>query len=332
MALPEIKGGMFSAGSATTGAYVKHMPFMQAARAGGSDGTGQIFQIQANHANKKLAYRTRDKGLWNDWIEVYSPFNKPNAYDVGAMVNVEYDANVSDIKVGGTYRLSTAFTNGPTDALGGQSPTYSQLLHVGGKGDTNWQMIGDFRGKNLWWRGYNDSFANGGDWHRVFHTGNTPTPDELSLPYNARNRYDVRDYGVVGDGVTDDTDNFVRACNTVHGLNGTLTAPGHLHIKLNGVKRTVTVRCNVDFNNAIVDLSDFEGMVMFSRKVIDPITCWGAGKDPANPGNPEHPLITALQVQDKLKGGALEGWKNIPDVEDCYFMMNTEEPLFSYRG
>ncbi|MGL5964759.1 MAG: hypothetical protein ACRCZ2_10245, partial [Fusobacteriaceae bacterium] len=103
-------------------------------------------------------------------------------------------------------------------------------------------------------------------------------------------------------------------------------------IKLNGVKRTVTVRCNVDFNNAIVDLSDFEGMVMFSRKVVDPVICWGAGKDPLNPGNPEHPLITALQVEDKLQGGALRGWEDIPEVEDSYFMINTDEPLFSYRS
>ncbi|MGL5964578.1 MAG: hypothetical protein ACRCZ2_09340, partial [Fusobacteriaceae bacterium] len=182
-------------------------------------------------------------------------------------------------------------------------------------------MIGDFRGKNLWWRGYNDSFLNGGTWNRIFHSGNIPTFDELNLPYLARNRYDVRDYGVVGDGVTDDTDNFVRACNTVHGLNGTLTAPGNMRIRLAGVNRTVTVRCNMDLNNAVIDMNDFQGMIMFSRKVIDPITI-----------RPPHALIDALCVEDKLQGGELRGWKDIPDVEDSYFMINTEEPLFSYRG
>ncbi|MGL4993924.1 MAG: hypothetical protein ACRC6R_07355, partial [Bacteroidales bacterium] len=317
---PEIKGGAFNSGGASAGAYSNYSPFLQAARAGGSDGTGQLLQIQANHNSKKMAFRTRDKNEWNTWESVYSPSNKPSPLEIGAVTAEEFDGDLNSVKDPGMYRISSNYTNGPEDELGGSKPTYSQMLNVKAAGDTAWQMIGDFRGKNLWWRGFNDSFANGGDWHRVYHSGNKPTLPELGAPMETGNKYDVRNFGVTCDGVTDDTDAFIRACNTVYGYNGTLTAPGNGIIKLSGVNKTVTVRCNMNLNNATIDISDFKGMISFAR--TQPETVCG----------PDHPLVKALQVEDKLTGSSFKGWANIPEVEDCYFMMNTEEPLFSYRG
>ncbi|MGL5965323.1 MAG: pyocin knob domain-containing protein, partial [Fusobacteriaceae bacterium] len=93
MNVPELKGGIFNSAANSAGAYANYMPFIQGVRPGGSDGSGQMLQMQANHLTKKFAYRTRVEGNWTDWVEPYSKYNLPTATDVKAMVRKEWDGD-----------------------------------------------------------------------------------------------------------------------------------------------------------------------------------------------------------------------------------------------
>lgn len=77
-------GGFFGAGGDTgKNYYNKYAPLIQAFRAGGGDGSGQIVQMQEGDGT--IAFRNRSNNVWSAWTKLYSTNFKPTAAEVGAL-------------------------------------------------------------------------------------------------------------------------------------------------------------------------------------------------------------------------------------------------------
>ncbi|QIN94810.1 virion-associated protein [Proteus phage Privateer] len=69
----EITYSGFGAGNAkSTNFFDYGAPLISAARFGGSDSTGQVFQLQSrvSKTNNEIAYRTRNTNEWTDWLKL----------------------------------------------------------------------------------------------------------------------------------------------------------------------------------------------------------------------------------------------------------------------
>lgn len=110
--------------------------------------------------------------------KVYHEGNKPTAADVDAPIKMQFAGDLNTIRTAGHYRLNTGFTNGPSGSY-----QYAQMLHVNGGGDTHLQILGSYSSQHLFWRGFNNSFGQGGNWNKIYHEGNKPTAQEVgALP------------------------------------------------------------------------------------------------------------------------------------------------------
>ncbi|HHW4773082.1 TPA: hypothetical protein ACUY60_003850 [Providencia stuartii] len=72
-----LESGFYSGGGGVTKAgnnFHSYSPLIHACRAGGADQSGMTLQLQGNTA-KLLAYRQKNKGVWNGWFEIYSTGN-----------------------------------------------------------------------------------------------------------------------------------------------------------------------------------------------------------------------------------------------------------------
>ncbi len=106
--------------------------------------------------------------------KIYHEGNKPTAADVNAPVKMTFTGDLNTIRTAGHYRLDPGFTNGPSGSY-----QYSQMLHINGSGDTHVQILGSYSSQSLFWRGFNNTFSQGGSWNRIYHEGNKPTSAEL---------------------------------------------------------------------------------------------------------------------------------------------------------
>lgn len=108
--------------------------------------------------------------------KVYHEGNKPTAADVYAPIKMQFAGDLNTIRTAGHYRLNPGFTNGPSGSY-----QYAQMLHVNGGGDTHLQILGSYSSQHLFWRGFNNTFGQGGNWNKIYHEGSKPTPAELGV-------------------------------------------------------------------------------------------------------------------------------------------------------
>lgn len=108
--------------------------------------------------------------------KIYHEGNKPTAADVDAPIKIQFAGDLNTIRTSGHYRLNTGFTNGPTGSY-----QYSQMLHINGGGDTHVQILGSYSSQYLFWRGFNNTFGQGGNWNKIYHEGSKPTASELNV-------------------------------------------------------------------------------------------------------------------------------------------------------
>lgn len=108
--------------------------------------------------------------------KIYHEGNKPTAADVDAPIKLQFAGDLNTIRTAGHYRLNTGFTNGPTGSY-----QYSQMLHINGGGDTHVQILGSYSSQYLFWRGFNNTFGQGGNWNKIYHEGSKPTASELNV-------------------------------------------------------------------------------------------------------------------------------------------------------
>ncbi|MGL6433012.1 pyocin knob domain-containing protein [Aeromonas caviae] len=93
-ALPNV-GGIFAASGAGSLNYAnRYSPIIQAFRAGGSDLSGQVLQIQ--ELSGSIVVRSRNGGIWTSWNKLYGERNRPTPGDVGA-VNKTGDTMTGDL-------------------------------------------------------------------------------------------------------------------------------------------------------------------------------------------------------------------------------------------
>lgn len=108
--------------------------------------------------------------------KIYHEGNKPTAADVDAPIKMQFAGDLNTLRTAGHYRLNTGFTNGPSGSY-----QYSQMLHINGGGDTHVQIMGSYSSTHLFWRGFNNTFSQGGTWNKIYHEGNKPTAAELGV-------------------------------------------------------------------------------------------------------------------------------------------------------
>lgn len=129
----------------------------------------------------------------------------------------------------------------------------------------------------------------------------------------------VSTYGVVGDGVTDDTQAFLFAVEDANNRGATLTMPGHFQIKLVG-SQNIIIKTSIDFNHAIVDLTEYSGLIKVLR------TKTGVTYDENSS------VVQAMKRDAVITGSYIPGWADVKEVNDSFIRINTDEPFYRYRG
>ncbi|EGI6812648.1 hypothetical protein OHZ45_003879 [Escherichia coli] len=126
-------------------------------------------------------------------------------------------------------------------------------------------------------------------------------------------------FGVKGDGVSDDTLAVKAAAIYANQTKQKLVAKASQRIKITG-SDAIEFNYSVDFNGAVVDVSQYESSLRFKR----PST-----QSQYLPGSQ---LFTDLQSESTLTGQYFSGWLNTELVNDSFVIIETSQPFFNYSG
>lgn len=172
---------------------------------------------------------------------IYHTGNKPSANEIGAATPAGFTLTGA-IKIG----------NAPTNI---QTGTGKNAIRTGGSNES--VIIGNDAGHVfLDTIGGNVTVRVGTTEYRVYHAGNKPTladlgaassSDVASISARAKDRFDVRDFGAKGDGVTDDT----FALQTALEKGGEVYFPKGVYL----VKKTLTVKSHTTILGAGIDVA-----------------------------------------------------------------------------
>ncbi|MGL5579929.1 MAG: tail fiber domain-containing protein, partial [Cetobacterium sp.] len=173
-------GGFFGAGGdAGKNFYNKYAPLIQAFRAGGGDGTGQMLQIQ--EGDSTIAFRNRSNNNWSAWTKLYSTNFKPTAAEVGAV------SKAGDTMTGA---LTVNTESGNASVMIDRNAYPNIRLHAkNNPADKRFKFIEMSTDGSLSIITRNEAAANNGvvtiaagKSGEVYHTGNKPTATELNVP------------------------------------------------------------------------------------------------------------------------------------------------------
>ena len=144
-----------------------------------------------------------------------------------------------------------------------------------------------------------------------------------SVPRTAQDKMreivSIKDFGVIGDGVIDDTSSFTAAVAYANSAGVKLVSPSGLRVKLTGAP-VIEIKTSLDMNGSALNLEQFRGMITFKRSIPEVTYVPGSA------------VVTALQSQATLTGVNFTGWLNTAEVENAFVKINSTQPWFMYRG
>lgn len=125
--------------------------------------------------------------------------------------------------------------------------------------------------------------------------------------------------GVKGDGVVDDYAALKAAADFSNASKLPLVCPPGLKVKLSG-SSDIEFQQGFNFNGSTLDISSFAGQLKITRSITP--TVYGP---------------SSSLVSDMISGGGITGiyWPSIinhPEINDCFLKIQTNQPLYTYRG
>ncbi|MBY7424917.1 hypothetical protein K6706_23085 [Escherichia coli] len=125
--------------------------------------------------------------------------------------------------------------------------------------------------------------------------------------------------GVKGDGVVDDYAALKAAADYSNANKLPLVCPPGLKVKVAG-SSDIEFQQGFNFNGSTLDISSFAGQVKITRSATP--TVYGP---------------SSSLVSDMISGGGITGiyWPSIlnhPEINDCFLKIQTNQPLYTYRG
>lgn len=130
----------------------------------------------------------------------------------------------------------------------------------------------------------------------------------------------VKDFGAVGDGVTDDTAAIQAAAAYCNSIGGKLVFPTARY-KITG-SSPVIISTTVDFSGSTIDANSWlSGFRFYRRKTKQTYTTGSS-------------VVSAFNASTLLSNGAsfIDGWSSTSEVENGFVKITTDQNLYSYRG
>lgn len=128
----------------------------------------------------------------------------------------------------------------------------------------------------------------------------------------------VVDYGVVGDGSSDDTVAYTRTVEAANALQLPVYVPPGMRVRITG-SSNITHKYGFNFNGSTLDIQEYAGKFLFQRQVA-PVQ-YSAGS----------PLLTAL-ASTTLSGTYNSVMSGRTELDNCYVNIVTNQPYYTYRG
>ena len=177
-------------------------------------------------------------------------------------------------------------------------------------------LIQDARGRDVY-SGFNTGDPGDIASANVIATGST-TPRRIDDRF--ADVVHVKDFGAVGDGVTDDTQAFVKAANSARLKKVPLVASSGTFV-IKG-SSDINIYYGYCFTGSTILATEYTGTIHARRNKA--AQNYGASSS----------VVRSLVSSGTIPKGSrsFPGWANVTEVNNSYIIINTSQPFYKYRG